>query len=355
MARLKNEQKPVEGSKEARIQEIKKNLEKKFGKGTLMGANDKPVSHDNISTGSIGVDKALGIGGLPKGRIIEIYGPESSGKTTLCLEIIAQAHKNPNSYCAFIDVEHAIHTDYAKALGVDLERLEISQPDYGEQALEIADQLIESGEFDVVVVDSVAALVPKSELDGEMGDQSMGKHARLMSQAMRKLTAKTSKTNTILIFINQIREKIGVMFGSPETTTGGNSLKFYASVRMDIRRSVTAQNSIMKGDLKMGNQITVKIIKNKLAPPFREAKLDILYGEGFDEYGEVIDIGIETGVIQKSGAWFSYKDSNIAQGRDALRQLFIDNEELYKEIKEKVKDNYIPVEIKGEEKDESED
>lgn len=347
MAKAKNEVKISDGSKESRINETKKALEKKFGKGTIMGANDKGTSHDHISTGSLGVDKALGIGGLPKGRIIEIYGPESSGKTTFCLEVIAQAHKNKDSYCAIIDAEHALNIPYAEALGIDLNRLEIAQPDYGEQALEIADELISSGDFDIVVIDSVAALVPKSELDGEMGDQSMGKHARLMSQAMRKLTAKVNKSNTILIFINQIREKIGVMFGSPETTTGGNSLKFYASIRFDIRRSTTAANSVMSGDLKVGNQITVKVIKNKLAPPFRQATLDILYGEGFDEYGEIADMAVECDVIKKSGAWFSYKDTNIAQGREALKQLFKDNDDLCQEIKAKVIETFVPAEFES--------
>lgn len=334
MAKAKTET-VVSESKSIRIDEIKKKLEKKFGRGTIMGAIEKPRDHDYISTGSVGLDKALGIGGLPKGRIIEVYGPESSGKTTLCLEVIAQAHKNPESYCAIVDAEHAIDTAYAAALGIDLNRLEISQPDYGEQALEIASELIESGDFDVVVVDSVAALVPKSELDGEMGDQSMGKHARLMSQAMRKLTAITSKSNTILIFINQIREKIGVMFGNPETTTGGNALKFYASVRMDVRRSVTTANSVMDGDTKIGNQVTIKVLKNKVAPPFKEAKLDILYGQGFDDVGEIIDYAVSTDVLTKSGSWFSYEENKIAQGRDQLHQFLIDNPDLFEEIKSK--------------------
>lgn len=344
----------VESSKALRIAETKKKLEKDFGKGTLIGGKDKPKFHEAISTGSMGLDKALGIGGLPKGRIIEIYGPESSGKTTLATHIISEAHKTEDSYCAFVDAEHAFDTGYAEALGVDLGRLEISQPDYGEQALEITSRLIESGDFDVIVVDSVAALVPKAELDGEMGDSRMGTQSRLMSQAMRKLVAATSKSGTVLIFINQLRDKIGVMFGSPETTTGGNALKFYASVRLDVRRSVSAQNSVMEGDLKVGNQVTVKVIKNKMAPPFRQAQFDILYGTGIDKQGELIDMAVDAKVVNKSGSWFSYEDMKIGQGRAAVAELLKDNEELSEEIRKKVLQtfevkDFIPTEAEKQE------
>lgn len=334
--------------KEKRIAILQEKMEKDFGEGSIMGAKDKSKYHDFISTGSLGLDKSIGIGGLPKGRIIEVYGPESSGKTTLCLEVIAQAHKNPDSYCAFVDVEHAIDTKYAEDLGIDLDRLKISQPDYGEQALDITERLIASGDFDVVIIDSVAALITKKELEGEMGDATMGGQARLMSQAMRKLTAITSKTDTLVIFINQMRDKIGVMFGSPETTTGGNALKFYASVRLDIRRSVTTKNSVMDGDVKIGNQVTVKVVKNKVSPPFRQCEFDILYGEGIDTYGELLNMAVETGIINKSGTYFSYESDKLGQGKTAVIELLKKNDELYKEIQKKVRESYTPVEFQPE-------
>lgn len=330
--------------KEKRIVDMRAKMEKDFGKGICMGANEKSKYHEFISTGSLGLDKALGIGGLPRGRVIEIFGPESSGKTTLALEIVARAHEREGTYCAFVDVEHALDTKYAEDLGVDLDRLEISQPDYGEQALEITDRLISSGDFDVVVVDSVAALVPKSELEGEMGSAAMASQARLMSQALRKLVAITSKTNTVLIFINQMREKIGVMFGNPEVTTGGNALKFYASVRLDIRRSITTKNSVMDGDQKIGNQVTVKVVKNKVSPPFRQCEFDVLYGEGIDSYGELLKMGAETGVILKSGSYFSYNGANLGQGKDATITALKADNDLHNEIKARVIESYTPVE-----------
>jgi recombination protein RecA len=308
-------------------------IDKDFGKGSVMMMNEKPVTEQGvISTGSIGLDVALGIGGLPKGRVIEIYGPESSGKTTLATHIIAEAQKK-GGICAFIDAEHAFDSAYAQKLGVDIDNLLISQPDYGEQALEIADRLILSGALDVVVIDSVAALVPKSELEGEMGDSKMGLHARLMSQALRKLTATISKTNCCCIFINQLREKIGVMFGNPETTTGGNALKFYASVRLDIRRMA----QIKDGDEVVGNHIKVKVVKNKVAPPFRQAEFDIIYGEGISKVGEVIDMGVEMGIVQKSGSWFSYNNDKMGQGRESVKQLLLDNPEMANEIEAKIR------------------
>jgi len=313
------------------VEEINKDL----GKGTFMRLGDKPTAMDIISTGSLNLDRALGVGGLPRGRIVEIYGPESSGKTTLAIHVISEAQKK-GVLCAIIDVEHAFDSAYAAKLGVNIDDLYISQPDYGEQALEVADRIIESGQFGVVIIDSVAALVPKSELEGEMGDNKMGASARLMSQALRKMTAKTSQTGCLLIFINQLREKIGVMFGNPETTTGGNALKFYASVRLDIRRSITAQNSVMNGDEKIGNQTTVKVIKNKVAPPFKKAEFDILYGEGIDQAGEILDAAVEAKIIEKSGSWFSYMGNKIGQGRDAVRQILKDNPELLQEIKAKL-------------------
>lgn len=334
--------------KEKRIAALQDKMEKDFGEGSIMGGKDKSKYHEFISTGSLGLDKAIGIGGLPKGRIIEVYGPESSGKTTICLEVIAQAHKNPDSYCAFVDVEHAIDTKYAEDLGVDLERLKISQPDYGEQALDIVERLVGSGDFDVVVIDSVAALITKKELEGEMGDATMGGQARLMSQAMRKLTAITSKTNTLVIFINQMRDKIGVMFGSPETTTGGNALKFYASVRLDIRRSVTTKNSVMDGDMKIGNQVTVKVVKNKVSPPFRQAEFDILYGEGIDTYGELLNMAVDTDIISKSGTFFSYDHNKLGQGKTQVVELLKKDSDLYKEIEKKVRESYTPTEFKPE-------
>jgi recombination protein RecA len=309
-------------------------IDKDFGKGSVMMMNERvSIEQGVISTGSIGLDVALGIGGLPKGRVIEIYGPESSGKTTLAIHVIAEAQKK-GGMCAFIDAEHAFDSNYAQKLGVNIDNLLISQPDYGEQALEIADRLILSGALDVVVIDSVAALVPKSELEGEMGDSKMGLHARLMSQALRKLTATISKTNSCCIFINQLREKIGVMFGNPEVTTGGNALKFYASVRLDIRR----QAQIKDGEEITGNHIKVKVVKNKVAPPFRTAEFDIIYGEGISKTGEIIDMGVELGIVQKSGSWFSYNNDKLGQGREAVKQLMTDNPGLATEIENKIRE-----------------
>lgn len=309
-------------------------IEKDFGKGSVMMMNEKGVQEiEVISTGSIGLDAALGVGGVPKGRVVEIYGPESTGKTTIAIHIIAEAQKK-GGVCAIIDAEHAFDSAYARKLGVDIDNLLISQPDYGEQALEIADRLILSGALDVVVIDSVAALVPKSELEGEMGDSKMGLQARLMSQALRKLTATISKTNTVCIFINQLREKIGVMFGNPETTTGGNALKFYASVRLDIRRMA----QIKDGDEAVGNRVKVKVVKNKVAPPFRSAEFDIVYGAGISKSGEIIDMGVEMNIIQKSGSWYSYNSDRLGQGRDAVKQLLIDNPELSNEIEAKIRE-----------------
>lgn len=309
-------------------------IEKDYGKGSVMMMNEKGVQQiEVISTGSIGLDVALGVGGVPKGRVIEIYGPESSGKTTIAIHIIAEAQKK-GGVCAIIDAEHAFDSAYAQKLGVDIDNLLISQPDYGEQGLEIADRLILSGALDVVVIDSVAALVPKSELEGEMGDSKMGMQARLMSQALRKLTATISKTNTVCIFINQLREKIGVMFGNPETTTGGNALKFYASVRLDIRRMA----QIKDGDEAVGNRVKVKVVKNKVAPPFRAAEFDIVYGEGISKAGEIIDMGVEMSIIQKSGSWYSYNTDKLGQGRDSVRQLLIDNPGLANEIEAKIRE-----------------
>jgi recombination protein RecA len=323
-------------------------IDKDFGKGSLMRLGEmQPEPVEVISTGSLGLDTALGVGGVPRGRIIEIYGPESSGKTTIATHIIAQAQKK-GLLCAIVDAEHAFDAPYAEALGVNVDDLFINQPDYGEQGLEIADRIIGSGKFGVVVVDSVAALVPKGELEGEMGDSKMGLQARLMSQALRKLTGKVAQTNTTLIFINQLREKIGVMFGNPETTTGGNALKFYASVRMDVRRSLSAQNSVMQGDLKVGNSTTVKVIKNKVAPPFRQAEFDIIYGEGIDTVGEILDAAVTKKVIQKSGSWYSYKDSKIGQGREGVRQLLKDNEDLLNEIKLKILGKWVEPETQPE-------
>jgi recombination protein RecA len=293
---------------------------------------------DVISTGSIGLDVALGVGGLPRGRIIEIYGPESSGKTTVAIHTIAQAQKK-GGICAIIDAEHAFDANYARKLGVDVDNLIISQPDYGEQGLEIADRLISSGAIDVVVIDSVAALVPKGELEGEMGESKMGLQARLMSQALRKLTATISRTGCCCIFINQLREKIGVMFGNPETTTGGNALKFYASVRLDIRRI----SQIKDGDVASGNRTRVKVVKNKVAPPFRQVEFDIIFGEGISKVGEIIDMGVELGILQKSGSWFSYGDSKIGQGRDAVKQFLFDNPEMMDEMEARIREALVIV------------
>ncbi|MBR5108475.1 MAG: recombinase RecA [Bacteroidales bacterium] len=309
-------------------------IEKDYGKGTIMKLGDQPEwdAAQVIPSGSIALDHALGIGGYPKGRIIEIYGPESSGKTTLAVHAIAQAQK-AGGIAAIIDAEHAFDRTYAKALGVDLETLLISQPDNGEQALEIADNLIRSGAIDIVVIDSVAALTPKAEIEGEMGENKVGLQARLMSQALRKLTANISKTNTCCIFINQLREKIGIMFGNPETTTGGNALKFYASVRLDIRRTT----QIKDGEEALGNHVKVKVVKNKMAPPFKKAEFDIVFGEGISHSSELVDLGVELGIIAKSGSWFSYNDQKLAQGREAVKKLLQDNPELAEEIEAKIR------------------
>jgi recombination protein RecA len=308
-------------------------IEKNFGKGSIMkldASNIEPI--EVISTGSLTVDKALGVGGIPKGRMIEIYGPESSGKTTMALQVVANCQKNGGT-CAFIDAEHALDIGYAEKLGISVQNLLISQPDTGEQALEIVDQLVNSGAVDLIVIDSVAALVPKAEIEGEMGDSHMGLHARLMSQALRKLTGAVKKTNCTVIFINQIRMKIGVMFGSPETTTGGNALKFYASVRMDIRRI----GSIKKGDEIIGNETRVKIVKNKVAPPFKEAEFEILFGQGVSTEGEIIDLGVKANIIDKSGAWYAYNGSKIGQGKDNTREYLKQNPELLAEIEGKLR------------------
>ncbi len=309
-------------------------LDKSYGKGTVMKLGDNKIEPiEYISTGSIGLDTALGIGGLPKGRVVEIYGPESSGKTTLALHAVAAAQR-AGGIAAIIDAEHALDRFYAAKLGVDIENLLVSQPDNGEQALEIADNLIRSGAIDIIVIDSVAALVPKAEIEGEMGDSKMGLQARLMSQALRKLTGTISKTGCCCIFINQLREKIGVMFGNPETTTGGNALKFYASVRLDIRRT----GQIKDGDEVTGNRVKVKVVKNKVAPPFRIAEFDIMYGQGISKVGEIIDIGVDYEIIKKSGSWFSYNDTKLGQGRDAVKQLLLDNPELADEIEAKIRE-----------------
>lgn len=310
-------------------------LDKTYGKGTVMRMGDKPsVEVEVIPSGSFGLDLALGVGGYPRGRIIEIFGPESSGKTTLTLHAIAEAQK-AGGIAAFIDAEHAFDPSYAEKLGINIEDLVISQPDNGEQALEIADNLIRSGAIDIVVIDSVAALTPKAEIEGEMGDSKMGLHARLMSQALRKLTATISKTKCTVIFINQLREKIGVMFGNPETTTGGNALKFYSSIRIDIRK---AGSPIKDGEHAVGSRVKVKVVKNKVAPPFRNAEFDIMYGEGISKVGEVLDLAVEKGIVGKSGSWFSYADTKLGQGRDAVKQVLKDNPELTDEIETKIKE-----------------
>ena len=310
-------------------------LDKTYGKGTVMKMGDSPDENvEAISSGSLGLDIALGVGGYPKGRVIEIYGPESSGKTTLTLHAIAECQKK-GGIAAFIDAEHAFDRFYAENLGVDIENLIISQPDHGEQALEIADNLIRSGAIDMVIIDSVAALTPKSEIEGEMGDSKMGLHARLMSQALRKLTSSISKTNCTVIFINQLREKIGIMFGNPETTTGGNALKFYASIRLDIRRSTQIKSS---DGVVMGNKTRVKIVKNKVAPPFKLAEFDIMYGEGISKVGEIIDLAVEAEIINKSGSWFSYDGTKLGQGRDAVKGLLKDNPDLMETLETKLKE-----------------
>lgn len=328
-------------------------IERAFGKGSIMrlGQNTN-IDIEAIPTGSLGIDIALGIGGLPKGRIIEIYGPESSGKTTLALSVIAQAQKR-NGTCAFIDAEHALDPSYAKKIGVDIENLLVSQPDSGEQALEIADTLVRSGAIDVMVVDSVAALVPKAELEGEMGDAHMGLQARLMSQALRKLTATVARSNTLIIFINQIRMKLGVMFGNPETTTGGNALKFYASVRMDIRRV----GAIKDKDEVIGSQTRVKIVKNKVAPPFKTVDFDIMYGEGISKTGELIDLGVKSGIIEKAGAWFSYNGDKIGQGRENAKRYLMENPAVAEDIENKIRADagHLTTEMIGEDEPETED
>lgn len=327
----------MSGDKESKLKALQltlDKLDKAYGKGTVMKLGDQAVEEvESIPSGSLGVDLALGVNGYPRGRIIEIYGPESSGKTTLTLHAIAEAQK-AGGIAAFIDAEHAFDRNYAEKLGVDVQNLIISQPDNGEQALEIAENLIRSGAIDIVVIDSVAALTPKSEIEGEMGDSKMGLHARLMSQALRKLTATISKTNCTVFFINQLREKIGVMFGNPETTTGGNALKFYASVRIDIRRSA----QIKDGENVIGNRTKVKIVKNKVAPPFKTAEFDIMYGEGVSKTGEILDLAVEFEIIKKSGSWFSYGDTKLGQGRDAVKALIKDNPELADELEEKIKE-----------------
>jgi len=313
--------------KKKKAEEVQAKINKDLGKGTVMNMSDRPDNDvEVISTGSIGLNLALGVGGLPKGRIVEIYGPESSGKTTLAIHTIAEAQKN-GGLAAIIDAEHAFDASYAQNLGVDLERLTICQPNCGDEGLEVADRLIASGAYDIVVIDSVAALVPKAELEDEMGANKLGLHARLMSQALRKMTGSISKTNTLVIFINQLREKIGVMFGSPEVTSGGNSLKFYASVRLDVRRSTTAANSIIEDDVVMGNLTKVKVVKCKVAPPFKTCEFDILYGQGIDNIGEVIYFALELDLIVKAGGWFSYNGTNIAHGEDAVRLLLLDKPE----------------------------
>ena len=340
----KEEVKVPDAGKSVNLEKLKalqltmEKIEKSYGKGSIMRLGDKPVDDvAAISSGSIALDLALGIGGYPKGRVIEIYGPESSGKTTLAIHAIAEAQK-AGGIAAIIDAEHAFDPGYASKLGVNINDLLISQPDNGEQALEIADNLIRSGAIDIIVIDSVAALTPKAEIEGEMGDSKMGLQARLMSQALRKLTANISKTKTCCIFINQLREKIGVMFGNPETTTGGNALKFYASVRLDIRKI----GQVKDGEEVQGNHTRVKVVKNKIAPPFRKAEFDIIFGEGISKMGEIIDLGVELNIIKKSGSWFSYGETKIGQGRDSVKALLTDNPELSEEIEKKIIANYTP-------------
>ena len=329
----------TDANKAKALQAAQSQIEKQFGKGSLMAMGDGQIDNSIgvISTGSLGLDIALGIGGLPKGRVVEIYGPESSGKTTLTLQTIAQCQKQGGT-AAFIDAEHALDPIYAERLGVNMENLLVSQPDTGEQALEITDILVRSGAVDLVVIDSVAALTPKAEIEGEMGDTHVGLQARLMSQALRKLTANIKRSNTLVVFINQIRMKIGVMFGSPETTTGGNALKFYSSVRLDIRRI----GAIKKGDEVLGNETRVKVVKNKVAPPFRQTEFDILYGKGCSHEGEIISLGCKEGLVDKAGAWYSYKDQRIGQGKDNARQYLIDNPAIAEEIEAQIRERLLP-------------
>lgn len=336
MAKTKSEETDsTKQNKEKALQLVLDKMNKEYGKGAVMKLGDSQIEDvPAISTGSIGLDHALGVGGLPRGRVIEIFGPESSGKTTLAIQAIASAQKD-GGIAAFIDAEHAFDRFYAKKLGVDIDNLLISQPDHGEQALEIADNLIRSGAIDIIVIDSVAALTPKSELEGDMGDSKMGLQARLMSQALRKLTATISKTGATCVFINQLREKIGVMFGNPETTTGGNALKFYSSVRLDIRKigQIKDTNQVM-----IGNRARVKVVKNKTAPPFRQAEFDVIYGEGISKMGEIIDLGVDYDIIKKAGSWFSYGDTKLGQGRDAVKKLLFDNPELAEELEGKIRE-----------------
>ncbi|MBA3649820.1 MAG: recombinase RecA [Chitinophagales bacterium] len=344
-----NQEKGVNQEKLKALKLTMEKIDKTYGKGTIMKLGDTMIEPiEAISTGSIGLDIALGVGGFPKGRVVEIYGPESSGKTTIALHAVAESQKK-GGIAAFIDAEHAFDKSYAQKLGVDVENLLISQPDNGEQALEIADNLIRSGAIDILVIDSVAALVPRGELEGEMGESKMGLQARLMSQALRKLTATISKTHCCCIFINQLREKIGVMFGNPETTTGGNALKFYASVRLDIRRT----GQIKDGDVIVGNRVKVKVVKNKVAPPFRFSEFDMMYGEGISKEGEIVDMGVEMGIVNKSGSWFSYESDKLGQGRDAVKQLLRDNPELAEEIEMKIKEKVLgPEQVAKVEKEE---
>lgn len=334
MAKEKDNTEKIRSDKMQALERTLGNIEKHYGKGTVMKLGDTPIENvPTISTGSIALDNALGIGGLPKGRVVEIYGPESSGKTTLAIHAVAEAQK-AGGIAAFIDAEHAFDRFYAEKLGVDTQNLFVSQPDNGEQALEIADNLIRSGAIDIIVIDSVAALTPKSEIEGEMGDSKMGLQARLMSQALRKLTSTISKTGAICVFINQLREKIGVMFGNPETTTGGNALKFYSSVRLDIRRI----GQIKDAESVSGNRVRVKVVKNKVAPPFRSAEFDLIYGEGISKLGEIIDLGVDHDIIKKSGSWYSYGDTKLGQGRDAVKSLLADNPELAEELEAKIRE-----------------
>ena len=334
MAKEKDNTEKIKAEKMQALERTLGNIEKHYGKGTIMKLGDSPIEDvPTISTGSIALDNALGIGGLPKGRVTEIYGPESSGKTTLAIHVVAEAQK-AGGIAAFVDAEHAFDRFYAEKLGVDTQNLFVSQPDNGEQALEITDNLIRSGAIDIIVIDSVAALTPKSEIEGEMGDSKMGLQARLMSQALRKLTSTISKTGAICIFINQLREKIGVMFGNPETTTGGNALKFYSSVRLDIRRI----GQIKDTESVSGNRVRVKVVKNKVAPPFRSAEFDLIYGEGISKLGEIIDLGVDHDIIKKSGSWYSYGDTKLGQGRDAVKSLLADNPELAEELEAKIRE-----------------